>query len=207
MDFTIPKVLAKDIVRMIYKAHQRKRHRKLIRNGNITIISNNCIGGFISQKYGMKYYSPIVGLRFTQEGFLKLCKNFEQYMQEELIESKDNTTVNFPVGKLGDLTIYFHHYDSFEEAKAKWDERKTRINKNRMFFIFVGNDTTPIEIFKEYDSLPLQHKLLLTNEKIIESKDTFEMHNGENLWIDDMDNLLGLRYYEQFNYYKWFMGG
>jgi uncharacterized protein (DUF1919 family) len=212
-----PTVLARDIVRKIYRNYQRKRQKKLLKNGNITIIANNCIGGLLYQKYGMKYYSPIAGLQFTQEGFLKLCKNFEHYMQEELTESTDKmqedfkklggVEINFPVGKLGDLIIYFQHYNSFEEAKAKWDERKNRINKNRMFFIFVGYDNTPVEIFKEYDSLPLKNKLLLTNERKIVSKNSFEMHNGKNLWIDEMDNLLGLKYCEQFNYYKWFMRG
>jgi len=214
-----PKILVKYITKKIYNVYEKIYvGRELLKIGNITIISNNCIGGFLYQKYGMKYYSPTIGLQFTQEDFVKLCKNFEQYMKEELMESKDKmeedfiklggSEVNFPVGKLGDIYIYFQHYKSFEEAKIKWNNRKNRMNKNKIFFIFVGYENTPIKIFEEYDKLPLKNKLLLTNEKIIESENTFEMHNGKNVWFSEMDNshnLIGLRYYEQFNYYKWFM--
>jgi uncharacterized protein (DUF1919 family) len=210
-----PKVFVKYITKKIYNIFERIYCRKLFKDGNITIISNNCIGGFLYQKYGMKYYSPTIGLQFPQEDFVKLCKYFEQYMQKELKESEDKMQegfiklgggeVNFPVGKLGDITIYFQHYNSFKEAKGKWDERKNRINKNKIFFIFVGYDNTPIEIFEEYNRLPLKNKLLLTNERMIESKDTFEMHNEKNIWFDEMDKLIGKKYYEQFNYYKWFI--
>jgi uncharacterized protein (DUF1919 family) len=212
-----PIFLVKFITQKIFIAYKGIHYRKLLKNGNITLISNNCISGFLYQKYGMKYYSPTIGLQFTQEGFLKLCKNFEQYMQEELLESEDKmledfiklggSGVNFPVGKLGDITIYFQHYRTFEEAKTKWDERKSRINKNRTFFIFVGYDNTPKEIFEEYDKLPIKNKLLLTNEKIIESKNILVMKNGKKIWFDEIENSNGLKYYEQFDYYKWFMNG
>jgi len=212
-----PIFLAKFIIKKLYDIYKGIHYRKLLKNGNITIISNNCIGGFLYQKYGIKYYSPTIGLQFTQEGFLKLCKNLEYYIQEELMESEDKmledfiklggTGVDFPVGKLGDIIIFFQHYKTFEEAKIKWDERKSRINKNRIFFIFVGYDNTPKGIFEEYDRLPLKNKLLLTNKRIIESKNILIMNNGKKAWFEEMDNLNRLKYYEQFDYYKWFMSG
>lgn len=69
----------------------------------------------------------------------------------------------------------------------------------------MGYNNTLKEIFEEYDRLPLKNKLLLTNEKIIESKSTLAMNNGKKAWFVVMDNSNGLRYYEQFDYYKWFM--
>lgn len=75
-----------------------------------------------------------------------------------------------------------------------------------MFFIFVGYDNTPKEIFEEFNRLPLKHKLLLTNEKVINSNYSFAMHNGNNNWFDKMNNSR-TKYYEQFDYYKWFIEG
>jgi uncharacterized protein (DUF1919 family) len=206
----------KYVARKLYSTGEKIKGGKLDKRGPITIISNNCVGGFLYQKYGMKYYSPTIGLQFTQEGFIKLCKHFEYYINEELKESENKAQkdfiklggeiIHFPVGKLGDITIYFQHYNykSFEEAKKKWDERKTRINKERMFFIFIGYDNTPVRVLRDYDTLPIKHKLLLTNERRIISKDTFEIHNGKNTWFDETDNIFGLKYYERFNFYKWF---
>ena len=206
-----PKVVVKYIIRKIYNIYIKYKI------GNITIISNNCVSGFLYKKYGMRYYSPTIGLQFSQEDFVKLCENFERYMQEELKESENkmqaNFTklgggeINFPVGKLGDIIIYFQHYKSFEDAKVKWDERKKRIDKNKLFFIFVGYNNTPEEVFEKYDKLPLKYKLLLTNERRIKSKNAFEMHNGKNSWYDEMENRKGIKYFEQINYYKWFMKG
>ena len=211
-----PKIVVNYIKTKIYNIPERIRFRKIRNIGNFSIISNNCIGGFLYQKCGIKYYSPTIGLQFPQEDFVKFCRNLEYYLQEELKESNDKMQdgftklgggeINFPVGRLADITIYFQHFHSFEEAKVKWDERKDRINRDNLFFIFVGYDNTPKDVFEEFNGLPLKHKLLLTNEKMINSNNSFAMHNGKHSWFDKMGNLRK-KYYEQFDYYKWFIEG
>lgn len=208
------KNVVKHITDKICLSYKKIKYRRL-KNKSFSIISNNCIGGFLYKQYGSKFYSPTIGLQFSQEDFVKLCKNLEYYLNEELIESDDKMqdgftklgggTIDFPVGKLADITIYFQHYPSFEEAKEKWNKRKNYIDENNLFFIFVGYDNTPLEVFEEYDKLPFKHKLLLTNEKIINSNDTFAMHNGNRRWLDKINHKFGIKYYEQFNFYKWFV--
>lgn len=59
-------------------------------------------------------------------------------------EQKDNEK-EYPIGILDDekhgiVKIEFVHYKSFEDAKIKWDERKKRIDFNRILVLFHVND-------------------------------------------------------------------
>jgi uncharacterized protein (DUF1919 family) len=78
---------------------ERIRFRKIKNIGNFSIICNNCIGGFLYQKYGIKYYSPTIGLQFPQEDFVKFCKDLEYYLHEQLKESNNKMHEGFT--KLG----------------------------------------------------------------------------------------------------------
>ena len=44
-----------------------------------TIISNNCWGGNVYQKFGLKYTSPTIGLFMIGEDYVKFCKNLRYY--------------------------------------------------------------------------------------------------------------------------------
>ena len=69
----------------------------------------------------------------------------------------------YPVGTLGDITIYFMHYKSFEEAKAKWEERTTRINFDNLFFIMSEREGCTPTVAERFDRLPYRNKVLLTH--------------------------------------------
>jgi uncharacterized protein (DUF1919 family) len=182
----------------------------------ITIITNNCIAGFLYQKYGIKYYSPTIGLQFPQDDFVKFCSNFEYYINcnlEESINKKQNIftalggdKINFPVGKIDDIIIFFQHYSNFDDAKMKWELRKKRINHNRLFFIFIAYDNTPIKILKLFEDLPIKNKIIITNKECPECKISFALHNGLKPWFEEMNGgIFNKKFYEQYDFYKWFM--
>ena len=72
----------------------------------------------------------------------------------------------FPVGTLGEaedkITVYFMHYDSFQQAKQKWEERCKRIHWDNLYFITNDRGSTPEEIIRKFDSLPYEHKAIIT---------------------------------------------
>ena len=72
-----------------------------------------------------------MNLYFTAGDFVKFCKNLKYYVSCGLEECTD-TEKDYPVGLLGygdeRITIYFMHYDSFAQAKEKWNDRKKRIH-------------------------------------------------------------------------------
>ena len=76
---------------------------------------------------GVKFNTPTVNLFLKPKDFNKFLLNFDKYINMDLEEEKVED-LKYPIGKLGDIKIYFQHYKSFEEAKVKWDERKKRVN-------------------------------------------------------------------------------
>ena len=166
-------------------------NRKKLKKTNFSIISNNCWGGLISQKYGLPYNSPTCGLLILGEDYIKFCKNLEYYISQNLNfisweESKHHELypkMRFPVAKLDDIEIYFMHYSTEEEAAEKWNRRVERLNTDMLIFkISEREDMTEKEI-KEFTNLPLKNKLIFASKKYSEDtivvKDINVMHGDE----------------------------
>ena len=52
------------IIKHIYHNILRWYRKARIKNKEITIISNNCWGGFMYQSCGLQYNTPLIGLYF-----------------------------------------------------------------------------------------------------------------------------------------------
>ena len=63
----------------------------------------------------------------------------------------ENRGKEFPICRLGDVEICCNHYDSFEEAKRSWDERKKRINYDN---ILVKMQIDTMEESEEFEKIP-----------------------------------------------------
>lgn len=111
---------------------------------DFTIISNNCTGGYVYQYFGIPYHTPTEGLFFTPSDYLKLVKRPEYYFKHEvkLIDSTASSfadsgkEINFPVGQIDDIEVYFMHYPDPQEAVDKWNRRASRMNFGKLFFLF-----------------------------------------------------------------------
>ena len=186
-----------------------KAHNQKLESSTISLIASNCNGALILHELGIRFNSPFVNLWIKPKDFIRLLKNFDGYMTKELSETTEDG-IDYPVGKLGDVTIYFQHYDSFEQAKEKWNERKTRINKDNLFVLFTDRDGCTYEDLVEYDSLPY-NKVVFTNKPYPEIKSSFYIKGFENL--DSVGHCFEympgkkIKYYDQFDYVKWFNKG
>ena len=155
-------------------AEVKKCLNSKIRNKNISIISNNCAGVFLYKYFGCKYLSPTINLQMSPTDFVKFSKDLKYYLSLEIEEIKNpeiegfkklgGSLIDFPVGKLGDLILYFQHYDSFDTAKSKWEERKRRISFESMFLVLIDTYCDK-ETVLEFLKLPYKHKLFLTENK------------------------------------------
>lgn len=152
-----------------------KENSHKLTSKDFTIISNNCWGGMIYQKYGLPYLSPTVGLFILGHDFVKLCKNWNEYFSLPLmfIEWEDSSfyyglkdQTPFPVAKLGDIEIYFMHYKTSEEAEEKWNRRVKRINPDKMLFKLSQREECSKEDVEEFLSLPLKNKVCFSYERI-----------------------------------------
>lgn len=185
--------------------------RKFIKNKDFTIISNNCIGGVISHDLGLKFLSPTVNLYIEPHDFVKFVSNLEFYLDQEFTEIESYK--DYPVGRLYDILVYFKHYDTFDEAVVKWNERKERINYNNLFVMMTDRFFCSYEDAVAFDNLPYKNKvLLMSSEKKwydiscgVKMKKYNDKSSGSVRIITDVVNAFGRRVYQQsgFNYIKW----
>ena len=160
------------ILRFITTCMSPMRRRGLV-NRDFTIISNNCWGGFIYQRFNLPYRTPFIGLFVPAPCFIKLLEDFENNMQKEMrfISIQDSpyyAKINgsgrvYPIGVLGDdIEIHFLHYKTDEEARATWNRRKTRINLHNLLIKFAEMDCCTPDLITRFEALPFKHKICFT---------------------------------------------
>lgn len=164
-------------IAFLRKMYYKKRRKALIKD-TPTIICNNCFGSFIYHNLGLMFRSPTIDLAIPPKDFFAFVQNLEGYLRAELTEVPD-ASKEFPVGQLeynGErVTINFIHYDTFDIAKQKWDQRKGRVDFSNVYIIFQTIGVTD-SIVHAFESLPYKNKLLIakdnpTNSEIVQTLD------------------------------------
>jgi uncharacterized protein (DUF1919 family) len=97
------------------------------KKSNISIISNNCWGGYFYKKCGLEYSSPLVWTFVPVNDFIKLINNLSHYFNCKLEFIKEEN-LEYPVAFLDNIKIYFPHYKTEEEAESKWNKRLNRFS-------------------------------------------------------------------------------
>lgn len=138
---------------------------------DVSLISMNCIGGIVYHDCKARFLSPTIDLYFTPSDFLCFVNNLDYYLEQTPVIEMDE---KFPIGTLEDIKIYFMHYHSAEEALKKWEERKKRINKDKIFVIMVERDGFTKEDYEVFQEVPYS-KLLFTKSKEYKCDDSLYM--------------------------------
>lgn len=178
---------------------------KTIRNRNVTIISNNCWGGFMYQSCGLQYNSPTIGLYFYAPEYIKFLKNLRFNMEQPLhFISKGESryakfiSKDYIVGVLGDtgIEIVFMHYHSEQEILEKWERRKARVNYDNMIVKFSDSDPARDDSYiNEFEKLPFENKICFTGKPYPSCKSVIHMKEC---------NKIGYAYYEWAYSYKYY---
>lgn len=185
--------------------------RKKIRNKDFTLITSTCIGGVIYNRLGLRFNSPTINTWISQKDFCKFCSSLEYYISQDLV-FYDEPTRDCPVAKLDDVTVVFVHYNTEEEARNKWEERKKRINWDNLYIITSdGNGVTDDEL-NSLDNVSCKRKLIITARNRPEIKNSFYVkglkkeESGATHQIVS-DKITGLRKWElEFDYVSWLNG-
>lgn len=136
----------------------------LISEQNISVFSNNCVGPMVSHDFYLRHNSPCVNIGCSPKDYIKLLKDIDKLEFDELVEIQNFC---FPMGRLKNIgiEILFGHYKDFESAKSKWEERVQRINKNNIYAILVERDGCTLEDIRDFDSLKLKKKLIISHKR------------------------------------------
>ena len=195
-------------INLINREKIDNENRKRLKNTDFSVISSNCNGAFILHDLGQRFNSPTVNLFLFPKDFIKLLKNLKHYMSLKLKFIKEDE-IEYPVGLLEDIKIYFMHYKTEEEAEKKWEERKKRINYDNLFIMMTDRDGCTYEDLKEFDSLIFKNKVVFTHKKYPEIKSSFYIKGYENEnqighIYEFLDEKTGLKHYDEFDYVSWF---
>ena len=190
----------------IYKELKKRR----LKNKMPTIIASNCNGEFIYYDMGLQFRTPTINLSFEMNDYVKMLENLKWYMEQPILPYNDEK-FDFPTGKLGDIEIRFNHYKTFDEAVAKWDERKKRINWDNLFILCIDGDNCTYESMQQFDKLPYKNKVIFTHKQYPEIKSAyyipgFENKDGVGVLLYFKKQFLLRRYLDEFDYIAFLNG-
>ena len=174
-----------------------------------TIFSSSCIGGVVYHEFGKKFTSPTINLYMRCEDFIKFCENFDYYFTLEMEPYVGEIKRDYPICKLGDLTLFMVHYKTFEEARDKWNARKSRVNRDNIRIVATDRDGCNKELKDRFQRLPYQ-KVMFTHLPDEEHKDCFYIRGYETegqvgTIVEHEGVMSGRRYLDQFDWVE-FLG-
>lgn len=132
--------------------------RKKVHADGISIISQNCIGGVLYHDLGMQFLSPTVNLFIKEPDFVRFVLNLEHYLGCSLQMQWGG---EYPIGTLDDITIYFMHYDTCEEAKLAWERRTKRVDLDRILVLATDRNGFDDAVYEQWQQIPYP-KVLFT---------------------------------------------
>ena len=180
--------------------------KKSFKNYNFSVFSSNCVGCLMLHDLGLPFNSPFVNLYLEAKDYLKYLENPQKYNQMEFTEI--SSACNYPVALLGDLTVYFVHYKTFEEAVSAFKRRVARISYENLFVIFSERDGCTYEDLITFDALPYKNKVVFTHKPYPDIKSSFCIegfeNDGELGSIIEWDKKLGEKIYDRFDFTNWF---
>ena len=150
----------------IIAAAAKRLHNKTL---PLTILSQNCVGGFLYRDMGQPYRSPTAGLFFRNGDFVRFVLDLDRYlaMEPEMYWGDDH-----PIGRLGDIEIQFLHYHTCRDAKEKWLRRSSRLIRDKIMVICTDRDGFSDADFELWKTIPYPKVLITCRERYRSHPDT-----------------------------------
>lgn len=158
-----------------------------------TIISNNCTGAAVMHHMGMEFRTPTVNLQILPEQFPKFCRSLAYYLAQDLVECYEYTPEQeqmlkkmfggipgMPFGLLDDVLVCFQHYDTFAEAKAKWDERTERVDYDHVGYLFHARGEEYKAELEQFTAIHLPNSLAIAEGFDADGAVRFDPPEGGN---------------------------
>ena len=170
----------------------------------------NCTGGILYHDLGLQFASPTVNMYMRAEDFIKFCENLEHYLSvDKMIECQDIEIVGdrkYPIAKLDDILLFLVHYKSVEEAQRKWNERKRRINYDKIVILNNDREGMTQQLMERFERLPYKkvmfvHKPTERDSHVFHYLPGYEDEDCVGI-ITDPIGLTGLRPIDQFDWVK-----
>lgn len=163
------------------------RHK--LKSTKFSIICNNCYAGHLYEVLNRPYNTPTVGLYFFAEDYIKFISNLTEYLKEDLnfIEKSrfkeshvEHEKLKYPIGLLSNnLEIHFLHYKTPEEALAKWNRRKSRLDKNNLMIMMNDQNAFSGHLMSDFDSVPYPKIFFSSKDRTGENVKVISYYKGK----------------------------
>lgn len=158
-------------VRKVKAAYIRRRMQRraqpFLQGQGFSFITQNCIGIRFSQWAKDGYRSPTVNLWFKPGGFLDFVEQLPEYLAMEVVEDPEQSNAyGYPVGRIGEVEVYFTHYRSFADARAQWHRRAARVRLDRVIVVMQERDGFEASHLRRFEQLAWPRKLLVAASSI-----------------------------------------
>lgn len=134
-----------------------------LREFPVSIITLSCMGGFLYHYLDLAFSSPFINTLMDFDDFVRLSGNLRYYLDCPLVEEREGSIVQCPVGTLGEgkekVRIQFVHGYDFSHSKKEFEKRSKRINWDNLFFTSYSND---IEEVERFENIPYQKKICIS---------------------------------------------
>ena len=210
------KKLFQKIIVKITAPLYNKKIRKHNNESDVTLISQNCVGGVLYHMLGLQFSSPTINMFIEDENFVRLVENPYHYFS---IDAKpfnehyvDKAGYEYPVIQVDDILLCCMHYKNCQEAIDAWNKRRLRVNYDKMFVISCSwNLHERDDLVKRVSEIPYP-KVIFTTENF--NYPQYIKLQG-SIWKKDIDGavrpnltsfkgLSGKRYFnDEFNFVKW----
>lgn len=187
-----------------------KRGRARLANLYPTVFASNCNGGVMTHDLGLQFRSPTVNLFIRPQEYVKFLSNLPHYLYEA--HFVEGGGANYPVGILDDIRVDFVHYQSFDEAVAKWATRLERVDLDNAFYVMTERDGCTYDDLVAFDALPYQNKVVFVSRPMPEIASSFfdplfPVTDGElGVLTDYTSKLSGRRFLDSFDCVGFFNG-
>lgn len=167
-------------ISLIRNTHDSINHfieKTRLKNKRPYLICNNCAGGIMYHWLGLQFTVPFINCSMENKDYVTALENFQEFMNFDIYEDTEMSSKRgFPVGVGAcDTRILFFHYKTFADAKGKWDERKSRMQRvllpDGKYYYRTDNLAIMLTwggaeraILERFDRLPFKYKVAFTNK-------------------------------------------
>ena len=140
-----------------------RRIRPYLAGQEFSFITQNCVGIRFSEWATDEYRSPTINLWFTPGDFLTFAEDLPAYLSMTIDHDVEQSAERgYPVGRLGDISVYFTHYATIDQARDQWARRARRVRPDRIILVMHDRDGFTDEHLARFAALPWKRKLLIT---------------------------------------------
>lgn len=162
-----------------------------IRNKNISIISDDCWGGFLYNSLDLKFNTPFINFFINADNYFKIISNINYYLKCNLEVKNIINKFGYFSGFLDDAEIYFMHDNSIKQIRESWNRRISRFNFENYFVkMTLNNDNDAIK----FNNLEIDNKIGFYSKYI-------EQNLKSILYFPEWNNIK-IRYKYHWNFYE-----